>query len=141
MTILITDLDQATDPMAAPVGWATFLGEMLNRVFPSSSGGVPPVVSNLTPTAMSTVARNQQHEFDFTDDGPFRTIVVAAKYPSGRWDLIYDGDDFNPDYASSSITPIVGGFHLSIARDDGWLELGALKLMVKGIDQTGEENT
>lgn len=103
---------------------------------------IPPVISNLDPTALTTVARDQVHSFDFTDDGDFRTIIVAAKFPSNRWDLIYDGANFNPDYEDlSSITPITDGFHLDIARTGGWLELGALKLLVEGVDVTGLDNS
>lgn len=107
-----------------------------------AASAIPPVVSNLDPTVMTTVDRNQIHGFDFTDDDGFRTIIVAAKFASGRWDLIYDGDNFAPDYEDlSSITPITDGFHLDIGRAGGWLELGSLKLLVEGVDVTGNENS
>lgn len=107
---------------------------------PGAPPASPPVISALTPAAMTTVARNQVHQFDFTDDGPFRKILLAVGYPSGRWDFVYNGTTFLGAYTSSTIAPITGGYHLAISRTGGWAELGALQLFVAGFDQTGQEN-
>lgn len=81
-----------------------------------------PVVSNFSPVSGSTIGRTQAISFDVTDELELANVFVSAYFPdSGSWEVVHDGAQFAPFYASGSTrSAIAGGFHFSLVRSGGW---------------------
>lgn len=101
----------------------------------------PPVIGNFSPAAGSNITRLQPIGFDVTDDGPFRRIILLARYVStGLTEAIHDGDDFGLKYQGGTNvrTSIGGGYTYTILRDGGWPESPIISPYA--IDVSGSEN-
>lgn len=122
-----------------------FLSGMLHVYFPaqfSPALGVtpdttPPEISNLSPSTPGAVGKNGAIQFDVTDAMGLATVVVIAKFPNlERWEGVFDGSTFGPEYLGSSVEETEGGFHFEIARVKGWPDLG-VTLEVLPVDTSG----
>lgn len=85
---------------------------------------IAPVISNMVPSAGSSIVRTASIQFDVTDNlGGLRRVPIYVKYPSiGLWEVIYDGVNFSPGFsAGSSRTAIANGYRFVVARTGGWL--------------------
>lgn len=101
----------------------------------------PPSISNFSPAAGSNITKFQPIGFDITDDGPFRRIIVLARYAStGLTEAIHDGDDFGLKYQGGTNvrSSIGGGYTYTILRDGGWPESPVISPYA--IDVSGSEN-
>jgi hypothetical protein len=80
--------------------------------------------------------------FKVGDTVALRSVMVWAKYPDGRSELIYDGDAFEPEFATySSITAgtfgSLVGFTLVVRRYHGWPAMPEIR--VRATDRGGNE--
>jgi hypothetical protein len=112
---------------------------------PSSGGGSgdPPVISNVDPTDGTTIGRNDFVEFDVTDaDSLIRAIILMASWSDNSpTEVIWDGDDFGPNYGTFSLrTAVTDGYHFKLKRNGGWPS-ASLTIKPVAIDVTGSENT
>lgn len=97
-----------------------------------------PTVSNLVPANGASIYPSSSLNFYVQDTpaGLFSAIVVHAKFPSGRWDVVYDGANFAPDYSgSSSVSAISLGYSFSVRKTGGWTEAPSLQIIV--VDDEG----
>lgn len=96
----------------------------------------PPTVSNFIPTVSSQIYSTSSISFDVQDPpaGSFSAIILHAKYPSGRWDVVYDGSAFSSEY-SGSVTAISEGYTFVVSKINGWTESPTLHIVV--VDNEG----
>lgn len=100
-----------------------------------------PVVSNVSPTAGTELARTDPVFFDVTDDSAtFRRILVTASFEDGVAEVVHDGDSFAARYAATSTrTPIASGYRYRVRRTGGWPYGPTIRAYA--IDTSGNENT
>lgn len=102
-----------------------------------------PAVSNVTPTANSTISATQAVGCDITDadgSGTFRRIILALTLSSGVTEVVHNGTAFLYPYATSSArTSITNGYHYDIVRDGGWPRGSQITLTPYAIDTSGDE--
>lgn len=96
-----------------------------------------PVVSNIVP-APGGLSRFGPVQFDVTDDFGFAALLVYVSFPGRATELIHDSIQFHPKYASSSRTPISGGFRYVVRRDGAWP--GNPSFVAYAIDTEGQVN-
>lgn len=104
-----------------------------------TSDVVIPIVANVSPAPGAPVTSTTPVSFDVTDDsGIFRRVLVCVTQ-DGATEVAHDGDGWLGNYAGGgcSRTPIAGGFHFILLRDDGWLTSPTVR--VYAIDQAGNE--
>jgi hypothetical protein len=98
-----------------------------------------PVVSNVTPAAGSTLAPGASVQFDVTDDGSFRKLLVTVAH-GGLNEVVYEDSTFRGGYSErSTATVISGGYRFVIYRFDGWK--GPPTVRVHAVDTGGNEST
>jgi len=96
----------------------------------------PPVVVLVSPPAGSTVAPDDELIFDITDpDGDVGLMSIVVALPDDTWEAVWAGG-FAPAYSSSSMQTIAGGFHVTLARSEGW-PAGHLHLAIQVADGAG----
>lgn len=126
------------------------LPTVLNLTFPVTyfDGGVPenlledntpPQITGLTPSAGTSISSVTSISFDVTDNVALRRVVVIAQFPSGRWDVVYDGDVFAPRYSSSSRTSILEGYHFTVTATQGWPESPTFRVIA--LDTSANETS
>lgn len=101
----------------------------------------PPTITNFVPAVGSQITRLQQLQFDVTDDGPLRRVILEVRYPeNGIQEVIHDGVGFGLKYqgGSNTRTQIAGGFRYTMLRDGGWPENPTITPFA--IDISGSEN-
>jgi hypothetical protein len=99
----------------------------------------PPVVSNVTPSTGTAIARTASVALTVTDDVGFRRIVLVAKFSTG-WEVVYDGTGFSPGYIGrSSVQVLVVGtsYRFTIFRTAGWPE--SPTIVPYAFDSSGNE--
>lgn len=139
VTFTVGGYGPAVAPALTPVlrdqAWGTF-----NPFMASLPTPVPPVVANVSPAAGTEISPGSALEFDVTDDSGFRRILLKASFDGiPGWELVYDGDAFDPRYSTSSaVSSIAGGKHFSLMRDGGWP--AAPTVTPFAIDDEGAEN-
>lgn len=105
-------------------------------------GGVPPLVSNISPAGGTGIQKETLLSFDVTVSASnfFREIIVIADFPNLRLkEIIHMDDAFGPQYSlNSSRVAITGGYRFSVMRNAGWP--GSPTILVKAIDVQGAEN-
>ncbi len=80
------------------------------------------VVNNFDPVEDATVETHDSISFDITNGFAINTINLWVEF-GGTSETIYADGEFKGQYAaSSSTTPITGGFTFAIEREDGWLD-------------------
>lgn len=98
----------------------------------------PPVVTPVSPVgpALST---STPIVFDVTDNGALGRVVVHAAFAElGLEEVVHNGDRFAPFYAaSSSRTPIDGGWRYSVVRRAGWPSSPVINVIAR--DAAGAE--
>jgi hypothetical protein len=104
---------------------------------------IAPVVSNVTPTANSTISATQAIGCDITDAdgaGTFRRIILTLTLPNGTSEVVHNGSAFVFPYATQSTrSSITNGYRYSIVRDGGWPRGSQIVLTPYAIDTSGEE--
>lgn len=90
----------------------------------------PPVLLDVSPAAGSALAGNTILMLKAYDPSEVAVLLIAAAFPSGRLEQVYDGAAYLGAYVGSSITTITGGFALGIARSGGWDEPPTLRISV-----------
>jgi len=101
---------------------------------------VLPSITNLSPAALSSIARADTISFDVTDVTGFARIVVEAERGSGNVEVIHDGTGFCDPFTGTR-TPIANGFTYSFERSGfGWPE-ASLTLRVLAIDADGNQSS
>lgn len=102
---------------------------------------VGPTVGTFSPANPGSLITTNPASFDVTDATGFGRIIVHVTYSTGLVELIHDGSAYKAPYAAGSTrTPIVDGYHYSIARSDGWAAQGAV-IAITAIDALGVEST
>ena len=118
--------------------------EILLRGAPSIAvANNAPAVSNVTPTANSTISATQAVGCDITDadgSGTFRRIILALTLSSGVTEIVHNGTAFLYPYATQSArSSITNGYHYDIVRDGGWPRGSQITLTPYAIDTSGDE--
>jgi hypothetical protein len=112
--------------------------------FQASGGGdgTRPSVYDFSPAPGTPITPSTAITFKVADETALRSVMVWAKYPDGRSELIYDGDSFEPEFATYS-TVTAGtfgslvGFSFSIRRYHGWQ--AAPEIRTRATDRGGNE--
>jgi hypothetical protein len=112
----------------------------------------PPVIGNVAPLpdlapgspgafpSSYGTARMTPIELDVTDIEPGLALVVLSCTITGvpGTATVYRDDEFCEGYAvASTATPIAGGLHFEIVRDDGWPAGAEVTIDVDGVDAAG----
>lgn len=108
---------------------------------PTSVDAPAPVVAFAFPQPGQIVHRNDAIAFSVTDStGGFRDVLVLVKFPSGVWELAYDGATFSALYAAQSVATPSGdsAYSFTLRRSPGWPQTPTID--VRAIDTTGNEN-
>jgi hypothetical protein len=102
-----------------------------------------PTVSNVAPTANSTISATQAIGCDITDadgTGTFRRIILTLTLPNGTSEVVHNGTAFVYPYATQSTrSSITNGYRYSIVRDGGWPRGSQIVLTPYAIDTSGDE--
>jgi hypothetical protein len=96
--------------------------------------GTPPVISNVSPAPGAQLASKQTWSFDVTDERGLTLVVLLVKFPSGRWDAVFDGTAASPQYGVGR-TVITNGYHFTITPVRPWP--GAPTFVVLPCDKGG----
>jgi hypothetical protein len=112
--------------------------------FGGSGGGdtSPPSVFDFSPAIGTPITPSTPITFKVGDTVAMRSVMVWARYPDGRSELIYDGDAFEPEFSTySSITAgtfgSLVGFTLVVRRYHGWPAMPEIR--VRATDRGGNE--
>jgi hypothetical protein len=99
----------------------------------------PPVISNITPSAGTTITVATPIEFDITDTEGFTRIIVEASFVGTvEVENVHNGTTFSSLYvAGSTRTVIDNGFHYSLVRNPQWP--GNITLNTYAVDIQGTE--
>lgn len=92
------------------------------RVYGSVATGAVPEISNLKPADGGSLAPGTHVSFDITtsDSVAFQKIFVWATYADRDVvEMVYDGADFTPFFASSVVTATTKGKHFDLVRGNG----------------------
>lgn len=103
---------------------------------PAPPDATAPTVALVSPAADSEVTRATPIVVDVTDASTLARVVLAARYPSGRYDVVHDGDRFADEYRGSSRTAITGGFRYRLLRTGGWPEAPTV-VLPSAVDSVG----
>jgi len=96
----------------------------------------PVVVFN--PPDMTEIAAGTTIHVTVTDNIGLRVSFLWATFDSGFWEVIHDGDDYSPTYASESTRDVVpGGFAYHLKRRGGWPSAPTIR--AKPLDLSGNE--
>lgn len=117
------------------------------EIFPTVAVVAPPdvtapVISNISPTPGTPIARTQVITFEITDNsGLFRRILPAVLFPGlEALEIIHDGEAFTGLYENNSTrAAIANGYIYSVLRKNGWPD--APTLIPFAFDQGGNEPT
>lgn len=90
----------------------------------------PPVLLEVTPAAGQPLAGSTVLSLQVYDPSGVSVVLIAAAYPSGLLEQVYDGASFLGAYVGSTIISITGGFALGLARSGGWEEPPTLRFSV-----------
>lgn len=90
---------------------------------------VAPIISNLSPAALSEVQTLTPISFDLTDEGLAGTAfeIVWVEYANGTTEVIFDGTAFSTGFSTSTRDAITGGHSYVIRRIGGWSQSFSLK--------------
>ena len=100
----------------------------------------PPEVRNWEPPEGSAIATEQPVSFEVVGDIPLALIVVGVRYPSGAFEIAWDGNQFAAAFrARSSFSIIAGGLRFTIRRFGLWL--GDPTIEVRAVDAKGRMTT
>lgn len=122
---------------------------LLSEARRSVVDNVAPVISIISPTAGSTLSsssaaiaiRVKDYGVENADNGILKRAFLYATFSDGTHaELVHDGTSFSATYsASSTRTPITGGFDFSIVRTGGWRTNPTITAY--GIDAFANEST
>lgn len=136
VTINVTAIDDAGNSATDSLVYTTDFVEDLGDV-------TPPTISNFVPAADTAIAKTGTIQFDVLDvDSAFTRVMLIAQFTSvDQPELVYDGDDFTPNYSngSNTVTTIANGFRFVLLRNGGWLS--AVSIIPIAIDASGNENS
>lgn len=112
---------------------------LVNRAPASPVNATPPVIGNFSPAPGVTISPGRAISFDVTDDaGALGRVIVLVEYPSGAYEVIWDGDRFAAAYvAGSTRSAIANGFNFSVKRLGSWP--GSPTIRALAIDTSGNE--
>lgn len=96
----------------------------------------PPVVTLISPPASSTIEPTTPLILEVEDDHAIRRSILTAQLADAE-EVVHNGDRFASRYASSSRSPIAGGWRYVIRRTGGW-PVGPT-ITVYAIDTAGQE--
>lgn len=107
---------------------------------PPGPDSVAPVVTDISPTAGTPIARAAPVFFSVTDAaGNLHRAMVLAKFADGTYEVVHDGDAFAAGYlALSTRTVITNGFRFRVRRGLGWLN-GGPEIVIVSYDLAGNE--
>lgn len=133
--------DSVWDSVAALHSIIGSTGAVLQAAGASAADLTPPQITNMTPSAGTTISASTPLGFDIIDpDSGIASIILAIGSPNGTVELAYDGSSFRGPYARySTRTNITNGFHFALTRDGGWL--GTPDLEIFAIDIHGNVTT
>lgn len=105
-----------------------------------TGSNTPPAISNIVPSTGSAIYSTSSIRFDVTDDNnSFAEIVLLASFPSGLYEVVFDGNTFANPYVSQSMSAsIAGGLRFTLLRNPGWEQSPSLKVIV--VDRSGSRN-
>lgn len=114
--------------------------------FPTGSGGpagpvdaAPPEVGNFDPPADAPISRGTILNFDVTDDTGIASVFIGASFEGvNRSEVVFAGQVFGPLYASSTRTPIAGGYRFAVRRVGGWPAGLNPTLSIEAVDTAGK---
>lgn len=111
-------------------------------LFPPIVDGIAPVITNFSPAIGVEVSASTPVQFDVTDNGTFRRLMILMSMPTDPTetaDLVHDGDSFRGEYTAAVNTrvSISGGFRFTVLRAGGWLATPKAEFFV--IDTGGNE--
>ena len=86
--------------------------------------------TNLQPAAGEPIAADTVLRFDAIDPliNDIKIYVWVYYAATGQVELAYDGDNFQPLYTASTISPIGGGLRFFVRRSGGWPSTPALRV-------------
>lgn len=99
-----------------------------------------PTLTVLSPLANTTIAKTTPVNFEVTDAGGLRRVMVVASFPGLELlEVVHDGNAFGPRYQTSENvrTVIDDGFRYAVLRRGGWPMSPTLR--VYPIDTSGNE--
>lgn len=97
-----------------------------------------PVVSGVVPTAGTSLARGDYVQFDVTDAGTFRKLLITVAH-GGLNEVVYEESTFRAGYSErSTATVISNGYRFVLYRFEGWR--GAPVFRVHAVDTSGNES-
>lgn len=99
----------------------------------------PPVVEFETESG-TAISRNTPLAVNVTDALLLRKVLIAVLFPSGAYEVAWDGDDFAETYSASTRSSISGGYRYVLRRGDGGWR-GTPTVRVIAIDRGGNEAT
>lgn len=109
-------------------------------------GPNPPVVSNFSPSGGTPITATTPLDFDVTAVNGLVACVIIVNYAqSNTSEVAFDRDGFTGNYApqgnfaGSSRTTIVNGFHFTLRRRGGWYSAPTIK--AEGADALGNPIT
>lgn len=96
-----------------------------------------PVVDGFSPAPGVEITPGTAVEFDVTDETGFGKIIVLVEYPSGGYEVAWDGERFAAAFVTLSTRSVIpDGFHFSVRRQ-AWP--GSPTVRVVAIDARGNE--
>jgi hypothetical protein len=102
------------------------------------SGDVTDPIVTFLLASETVIARTASITVDVTDESALRKVVVLAWFEAlGRYEVPWDGSQFEPRYTASTRTAIAGGHRYVLTRSGGWP--AAPTVRVVAIDTGGNE--
>ena len=89
--------------------------------------GTPPTVTIISPTVGTNITPTTHLNFNVTSTAPLTSSILYVQFSGSNlssdvWEVAHNGVSFSPEYAaSSSMTPITGGFNYNLLRTGGWV--------------------
>lgn len=106
---------------------------------PSVLDSTAPTVTNVTPANGSSLGAGDSVQFDVTDDGTFRKLIITAAH-GGLREVVYEESAFCAGYSErSTVAAITGGYRFVLRRFDGWRSAPTIR--VHAVDTAGNEST
>ncbi len=115
-------------------------GAEFAAIYATATDLAAPVITLVSPTDASTIAKSDVVTVDVTDTGGFSSLLFEVSYGEGLLmrEVIHDGDAFSNNFTGGSNTKntITNGFRFTMLRDGGW-PANAVHMKVIVTDATG----